>query len=1819
MDNASEAPKTLQEWYKRLSSRTVDLIGDYAGNELFLVEGDSLILNCLDNKDIDLQGGFQLLHAVYAIESFLASLLQRKANFHIAFFKSHAELCMPDFSTPENAFKYQLLRAVLIRHLSVNLPQAQPSVLVHQFDSYNDPAFVEYIGDNGLYFVMCHDGASSEMIIPELPEGATDAPGVDKSTQHARKLPKQDEKKKSAFRSMMHWFVGHGLNIALTNSVEWQDTKVMAMVLEGSRRSGLAQGHIKGLITTANEENQSSPVKDIESLVTGINADIDSETMWLLFAALKLVLQSDKSLSEDARALVVSTIVAQHLPLPHRRLAPVTQQTQENKFLEAFATNAQSILDSKEWSTIMKERKAICDVADLVDGRLFHQVKQGMSTVDVTKLDQRASSQIKSLLSALSLDSPNNSSTIQSSNQPHTTDSVSQPPSTSGPNATLLPFQNAVFDEHLASIHVNAAKSEPTMRPDTSRTFRELTHWHNTRPVTMQGKVTLTDWQKARALRSHQMFLRELQQYAASLTNSVGKALEPEVIFTGQQAGDAVAPSSASADATKAANAARIASKNEQRFTSAWQSQLKDLEKVQDPKERYVKAQAYLKALPKDRLGFLGPEVELYMLDNLVRMWAIVCKEGKQDDARSARFAALVFNTLNQRQTDAENLTRTIQSSLQLASDSLGLPLKLSSPPAKTDRPLSFPFFLTKVDTSLRVPNSSLMFQLEHCGPYFDRSIDSAPDSRVRFEPDAWQRRVLDLIDQKKSVFVVAPTSAGKTFISFYAMRQVLRESDDGILVYVAPTKALVNQIAAELQAQYTKKFKYAGKSVWAIHTRDYRINDPQGCQILVTVPHVLQIMLLAPSHAKASGWSTRVKRIIFDEIHSIGQAEDGVVWEQLLLLAPCPIIALSATVGNPGQFYDWMRSTQSAMGFEMDMVQHSYRYSDLRKFIYEPPKRFEFQPLSTDDTVGLPSLDGAPGLLYMHPVASLINESRGMPDDLHLEPRDCLSLWKCLKSKATDQYPLDEKLDPAKALPPVVRKVDILKWESDLKSVLKAWMSDADSPSHAVIEELSQPLYATQDGFGKENGTTGSKAVDPNDLLSTTLPLLSSLNARNALPAILFNYDRTLCEKICQSLMAQLTEAQNAWKASSPKWKQQLEKYEKWKKEQEKLKFKRPTTKKTKGKVDEDNTASKGEREREAAEMEQNPFASFDPEGIVEGFSFANNKALLPSEFADLKRKLEWRHVAPWLIDALKLGIGVHHAGMNRSYRQAVETLFRRGFLRVVIATGTLALGINMPCKTVVFSGDSIFLTALNFRQAAGRAGRRGFDLLGNVVFQNISRDKVFRLVSSRLPDLNGHFPITTSLVLRLFTLLHDSNGSAYAKRAINSLLSQPRLYLGGENFKDQVLHHLRYSIEYLRRQHLIGADGKPINFAGTVSHLYYTESSSFAFHCLLKDGYFNRLCSDFVSKGKSEERILDTLMLVMAHLFGRRFCRRADQEFVDEVIKTHSSYVFLPKMPADAEKSLREHNAETLSVFSTYVKTFAEQHAEKLGIDNTLPLTKVQVGSDDTSKNSEGINTLAPTTVRSAFVALSGHGDQFETISELCRTARSGVWLEEAAIPHVALYPDEAQMPLNAYLYDFYKHGDVATLEKANGIRRGEVWFLLNDFSLVLATIVTSFKNFMNVSVDADLEMVEVGGGGDMHELDEDDRMATLESAGAAGSGPGPKKNLPMGQSKVEATSKVQAPSTTQQVKKKKKVVAESWDEDEEAQSSSSADSEWDAGADSEDEKATQASTKATSFTTTGAPAWDEDSGEGLRKVALAFEALKKSFDERFKKMWA
>jgi superfamily II RNA helicase len=88
--------------------------------------------------------------------------------------------------------------------------------------------------------------------------------------------------------------------------------------------------------------------------------------------------------------------------------------------------------------------------------------------------------------------------------------------------------------------------------------------------------------------------------------------------------------------------------------------------------------------------------------------------------------------------------------------------------------------------------------------------------------------------------------------------------------------------------------------------------------------------------------------------------------------------------------------------------------------------------------------------------------------------------------------------------------------------------------------------------------------------------------------------------------------------------------------------------------------------------------------------------------------------------------GIGVHHGGMLPKYRRLVERLTKAGLLRVVVGTDTLGVGVNLPLRTVVFSGlakydgsVSRLLSAREFHQIAGRAGRAGYDSSGLVVVQ--------------------------------------------------------------------------------------------------------------------------------------------------------------------------------------------------------------------------------------------------------------------------------------------------------------------------------------------------------------------------------------------------------------------------------------------------------------------------------------------------------------------
>ena len=127
----------------------------------------------------------------------------------------------------------------------------------------------------------------------------------------------------------------------------------------------------------------------------------------------------------------------------------------------------------------------------------------------------------------------------------------------------------------------------------------------------------------------------------------------------------------------------------------------------------------------------------------------------------------------------------------------------------------------------------------------------------------------------------------------------------------------------------------------------------------------------------------------------------------------------------------------------------------------------------------------------------------------------------------------------------------------------------------------------------------------------------------------------------------------------------------------------------------------------------------------------------------------------------SLEAGVAAHHAGMVPAFRRTVESCFAEGLLKVVFATETLALGINMPARSVVVerlqkvrAGGRAVLDAGDFAQLTGRAGRRGLDSVGHAVVpwrSGLLASDVARLATSPAPDLHSSFRSTYNLAVNL------------------------------------------------------------------------------------------------------------------------------------------------------------------------------------------------------------------------------------------------------------------------------------------------------------------------------------------------------------------------------------------------------------------------------------------------------------------------------------
>ncbi|XP_075786303.1 putative ATP-dependent RNA helicase DDX60 isoform X8 [Pelodiscus sinensis] len=1224
------------------------------------------------------------------------------------------------------------------------------------------------------------------------------------------------------------------------------------------------------------------------------------------------------------------------------------------------------------------------------------------------------------------------------------------------PNIGLIPMKSNIVEDYVGAVLESLpilSSNDPEVTSLIKQTeFDELRHWHSGKPLSDEYDRTKCSHDAKSKSPEERRRIQKLQSYyqlyGRSLEGNISKTIvtqvdEPLVLkSTNAAVTKAKRMHKSKAEIIAEENQKRLNAKEEKKEQEQWSVLFVLIEK--EIKHNFThginRLENFLKTCKSNSVKFTA---EMTGLNVCLEVW----KEHCRNQGRKSRDLSIAVQVMRRVHVlldkYQELLKKTHIQKLAKCLKYLGfenLACSLSSQIIENDNEK-----LAKYSTEM----GAARFQLQYMGYYLFREERKDPDPRIQhFIPDTWQRELLDVVDNNESAVIVAPTSSGKTYASYYCMEKVLRESNEGVVVYVSPTKALVNQVMGTVYNRFTKTLPH-GLVVGGIFTRDYR-HDTLNCQILVTVPQCLEILLLSPHRQE---WVKRIRYVIFDEVHCLGGEIGAEVWEHLLVMIQCPFLALSATISNPEYLTEWLQSVKrywqlaestieespsscttawkgtrkpklqkTKKSYRVRLVLHGDRYNDLEKYVCS---------LRDNNFI----------IDHYHPCAALtVNhiENYGIPSDIAFSPRESIQLYDMM-AKVWQEWPKLQELDPEEFTSfknkIVITRTNARNYEQELKKELINWIVLGQR------EKVSQLLESL-----KPHPVDCSE----NEKRIRFAQFVEKLQDMDKLPAIFFMFNINSVEQRAIDVFYNLTK------------KQMYERDPNTQKEIESLRDKLRKTNKTLEKCLASNlkkeSATKHERmiltwnEKQYLKKRLKKLTEVPPD-----CTYVNSKAVDNETLMNIFHRIRFQRKRFQLRMLAQRGIGYHHASMAYKEKQVVEMLFRMGYIRVVTATGSLALGINMPCKSVVFTEDSIFLDALNYRQMSGRAGRRGQDMIGNVFFYDIPLPKVEKLIKSNVPQLRGQFPLSISLVLRLMLLAAKADDKADARAKVLSVLKHSLLSFKQERNAEMLKVYFIFSLQFLVKEGYLDQECNPMGFTGLVSHLYYHEPSNFVLVSFLLKGLFHKLCQP-IENGSAvfSEAVMVQLVLVLANLFGRRYLPACATKFRTSC----QSKVFLEHLPEEFSAAVHEYNCKIKKNFGCFLLTVAK--LADMEQEYQLPLSRIDFTHKECDnseltfhlmKSTKSIASVSPFTCLSGIVdedlfdADNGNEAVLRTIGVNVRNAPL-CWLEK--------YDNQGRrMPLNAYALDFFKHGSLVALKTDNWLNEGDAYNLLKDFSLLIKAI--------------------------------------------------------------------------------------------------------------------------------------------------------------------
>ena len=540
---------------------------------------------------------------------------------------------------------------------------------------------------------------------------------------------------------------------------------------------------------------------------------------------------------------------------------------------------------------------------------------------------------------------------------------------------------------------------------------------------------------------------------------------------------------------------------------------------------------------------------------------------------------------------------------------------------------------------------------------------------------DDWQIQVINNIDNNISTIINAPTSAGKTILSGYVATK-------GKVLYIVPTDALAWQMSSYIGSILDINVPIITDTYQTISSRDGMIELLNKSNIIVGTTEILIDYL--PFIKNNFNW------LVCDEIHMIGKNEGSAMEYIIKLLENVKILALSATIGNLDEFTSWL--SLITKNNNISKIVCNKRFYNFQKYYYD----------NNNDK-----------LVSIHPLG-LIDNSTFIDKSILNKNIDSTppTTWD-LALKLKEKFNLLD-LDPLKYFS-INKRIELDDTNIYFSKLITFMTNNYDKNIEEILNNYKQEQLKSTN----------------NDLVK----LAFNLKDNNKTPSIIFHKNTVACMKMMYEFARNIDNLENTKypKLFNDRIKliKSFKKIEKKNEENDKESLTKKTFKNMINNEDdtENNIPIRSLQEpHEDFILNNNQYFN---ENIVESW-VGQLKKYFPStcNYCHFIIKLLWR------------GVGIYVKGLPDAYLRIVQSLASQKQLAIVISDESLVFGISMPFRSVIIMNDIKYkdtLDSMLYYQMIGRAGRRGLDKEGNIIFVGFSWDRIKELSTSVQSNIVG------------------------------------------------------------------------------------------------------------------------------------------------------------------------------------------------------------------------------------------------------------------------------------------------------------------------------------------------------------------------------------------------------------------------------------------------------------------------------------------------